>query len=167
MDTTTAATQAGVTTATIRTWCRRGAVAAAKVAGRWAIDATSLARRITLGIRKTTKKVVFALETMTAIGGKEWIRGDKHRVYLNNWAALAGLETSHYNTGNISSASYQGERISNSQAYKLLESIDKVWFDTATGKLHCRYGWGSARVASREELWDAIVAGVRAAIAAL
>ncbi|NRQ35966.1 hypothetical protein HII36_29650 [Nonomuraea sp. NN258] len=52
MDTTTAATQASVTVATIRTWCRRGAVAAAKVAGRWVIEAASLARRIALGTRK-------------------------------------------------------------------------------------------------------------------
>lgn len=49
MDTTAAATQAGVTVATIRTWCRRGVVAAAKVAGRWVIKAASLARRIALG----------------------------------------------------------------------------------------------------------------------
>jgi hypothetical protein len=51
MDTTTAATQAGVTVATIRTWCRIGAVAAAKVAGRWVIEAASLTRRIALGDR--------------------------------------------------------------------------------------------------------------------
>lgn len=49
MDTTTAALQAGVTTATIRTWARRNVIAAAKVAGRWVIEAASLARRIALG----------------------------------------------------------------------------------------------------------------------
>jgi hypothetical protein len=43
-----AARQAGVTVATVRTWCRIGAVAAAKVSGRWAIDADSLAHRIAL-----------------------------------------------------------------------------------------------------------------------
>lgn len=42
-----AATTAGVTIATIRTWCRRGAVAATKHAGRWLIDTASLARRTT------------------------------------------------------------------------------------------------------------------------
>ncbi|MER7131320.1 hypothetical protein [Streptosporangium saharense] len=168
MDTTTAATQAGVATTTIRTWCRLGAVAAAKVAGRWVIEAASLARRIALGVRKTTKKaVVFTVETMTAIGGNRWTKSGHDRVYLNDWADLAGLEINHYNTGNISSAFYQGERISNSQAYKLLGCIDKVWFDAATGRLHCRYGYGDSRVASREELWGAVVAGVRAAIAAL
>jgi len=52
MNTFTAAQQAGVTTATIRMWCRRGVVAAAKVAGRWVIEAASLAYRLTL--RKRT-----------------------------------------------------------------------------------------------------------------
>lgn len=49
MNTTAAAAQANVTVATIRSWCRRGVVAAAKVAGRWVVEARSLARRITLG----------------------------------------------------------------------------------------------------------------------
>ncbi|OII60594.1 hypothetical protein BJP40_09545 [Streptomyces sp. CC53] len=52
MNTTAAATQAGVTIATIRTWCRRGAVAATKAAGRWIINAASLARRIEIGARR-------------------------------------------------------------------------------------------------------------------
>lgn len=166
MDTTTAALQANVTTATIRAWCRIGAVAAAKVAGKWAIEAASLARRITLG-KKTTKPGAFSTETMTAIGGSRWTKAGHDRVYINDWAAFAGIEASHYNTGNISSATYQGEEISNSQAYKLLGSIDKVWFDAADGKLHCRYGFTESRVATREELWAAVVTGVRAAIAAL
>ncbi|WP_141576104.1 helix-turn-helix domain-containing protein [Actinomadura sp. WMMA1423] len=49
MDTTTAAQQAGVTVATIRTWCRRNVIAAIKRAGRWTIDAASLIRRIEIG----------------------------------------------------------------------------------------------------------------------
>jgi hypothetical protein len=54
MNTTAAATQAGVTVATIRTWCRRGVIAAVKQAGRWIIDATSLTRRIEIGARHMT-----------------------------------------------------------------------------------------------------------------
>lgn len=48
MDTTTAAKQAGVTVATVRTWCRRNVIGAVKVAGRWVVDAASLAYRISL-----------------------------------------------------------------------------------------------------------------------
>ncbi|KFG71344.1 helix-turn-helix domain-containing protein [Streptomyces mutabilis] len=51
MNTTAAAIQARVTVATIRTWCRRGVIAATKTAGRWIIDSSSLARRIEIGAR--------------------------------------------------------------------------------------------------------------------
>lgn len=56
MNTTTAALQAHVTVATIRTWCRRGAVAATKTAGRWIIDTASLTHRITIGAMRTRKQ---------------------------------------------------------------------------------------------------------------
>ncbi len=52
MNTAAAAIQANVTAATIRTWCRHGAVAAIKQAGRWVIDAASLAARIAIGAMK-------------------------------------------------------------------------------------------------------------------
>ncbi|MEU3447267.1 hypothetical protein AB0H29_08550 [Streptomyces thermolilacinus] len=55
MNTTAAATQARVTIATIRTWCRRGVVTAVKAAGRWIIDAASLARRIEIGARRVNQ----------------------------------------------------------------------------------------------------------------
>ena len=48
MNTAAAAAQAHVTVATIRTWCRRGVVTATKTAGRWVIDAASLAYRTSL-----------------------------------------------------------------------------------------------------------------------
>lgn len=54
MNTTTAAAQAGVTTPTIRTWCRTGVVTAVKRAGRWVIDTASLAHRITIGAWRKT-----------------------------------------------------------------------------------------------------------------
>lgn len=55
MNTTAAATQAGVTIPTIRTWCRTGVVAAVKQAGKWVINAASLAARITIGQMRTRK----------------------------------------------------------------------------------------------------------------
>ncbi|MDP9953116.1 MULTISPECIES: hypothetical protein [Streptomyces] len=171
MNTTTAAKAAqtaNVTVATIRTWARRGVIAATKTAGRWIIDTTSLARRIAIGaMKRTARPIVYSIETMVAIGGNRWQRNGMDRVYINNWAAFAGIETTHYNTGNISSASYQGEGISNSQAYKLLGSIDKVWFDSADGKIHGRFGYDESRVASRDEVWSAVIAGIRTATAAL
>ena len=58
MNTTTAAQQAGVTTDTIRTWARMGAIRATKTRGRWNIDTRSLAKRTAMGIRRTRKATV-------------------------------------------------------------------------------------------------------------
>ena len=172
MNTTIAATQANVTVATIRTWCRRGAVAATKTAGRWIIDAASLAYRIALGrerrmAKQDTKPVMYSVETMTAIGGSRWQKNGHDRVYINNWVDYLPLEIDRYKSGNICWAAWNGETISNSQAAKLLGTIDKVWFDAADGKLHCRYGWSESRIADRDEVWQLVRTGIRTAIAAL
>lgn len=53
-----AAAQAHVTTSTIRLWARRGVIAATKTAGRWLIDAASLAHRIAIAALKTRKATV-------------------------------------------------------------------------------------------------------------
>lgn len=52
MNTTAAAIEAQVTVATIRTWCRKGVIAATKTAGRWIINSASLAARIAIGAMK-------------------------------------------------------------------------------------------------------------------
>lgn len=170
MNTNLAASAAGVTTPTIRMWARTGVIAAIKQAGRWVIDETSLRYRIALAALKTRtaapKPIVYSTETMTAVGGSRWSRGDKDRVYLNNWAALAGLETSHYGTGNISNASYQDENISNRQAGLIAGALDKVWFDVTTGQIHGTWGYTNPRM-GREQVWADVTAGIRTAIAAL
>lgn len=115
----------------------------------------------------TAATIRFTVETMTAIGGKRWRKNGHDRVYINHWAELAGLKITRYNTGNISSATYQGEAISNSQAYKILGTLAEVWFDANDGKLHCRYGGNESRIVTRKELWQDVINGIRAAIAAL
>lgn len=69
MNTTTAAATAGVTVPTIRTWCRLGAVAAVKTAGRWVIDAASLTHRIAIGQRKArmTEQTTYRVEEGTTV----------------------------------------------------------------------------------------------------
>jgi len=63
MNTTAAAAQANVTVATIRTWCRYGAVTAIKQAGRWVIKAASLTRRIAIGALRTARKATTMTES--------------------------------------------------------------------------------------------------------
>lgn len=166
MNTATAAQTAGVTTATIRTWCRRNVIAAAKVAGRWIIDATSLAYRVTLS-RKEETRVDITTETMVAIGGSRWTKAGKDRVYINEWTSYIGLDVHRYNTGNISYAELDGREISNSEAARLLNAVYKVYYDTADDKLHIQWGGRSPRSMDREELAEAIFAGIRKAVAAL
>ncbi|MFF4746769.1 helix-turn-helix domain-containing protein [Streptomyces sp. NPDC001268] len=87
MNTTAAALQANVTVATIRTWCRRGVIAATKRAGRWIIDTASLAHRIAIGARRThvTKQTTPAPGTM-AQRGQDYVA-----AWPANIAARAGL----------------------------------------------------------------------------
>lgn len=66
MNTTAAALQANVTTATIRTWCRRGAVAAVKTAGRWIIDNVSLAHRIAIAAMRSSARKETSVIDLTA-----------------------------------------------------------------------------------------------------
>ncbi|MET8571847.1 helix-turn-helix domain-containing protein [Streptomyces sp. NPDC004783] len=176
MNTTAAATEAHVTVATIRTWCRRGVVAAAKVAGRWVIDQASLAARIAIGAMKkpAPKPVVFTTENMVAIGGNRWQKNGMDRVYFNDWAEFAGLEISRYRTGNISSASLGGRGIANGRAGALLGKIEKLWFDASTGRLHARtYGDDLTEVRYLDgerdhvDLFQLATAGIRRAVAAL
>ena len=92
MNTTTAAAEAQVTIATIRTWCRRGVIAATKQAGRWIIDAASLARRIEIGARMSSPTTRYTVaETTNTYGSKVWSvartdgtkasYGGDHRIY--------------------------------------------------------------------------------------
>jgi len=69
MNTTAAALHANVTADTIRTWCRRGVIAATKTAGRWTIDTASLAHRIAIGQRKAriTEHATYRIEEGTTV----------------------------------------------------------------------------------------------------
>lgn len=170
MNTTTAATTAGVTVPTVCLWARTGVIAAVKQAGRWVIDETSLRYRLALAAlktrRTTPKPIAYTVETMTAIGGNRWICGDKDRVYLNNWAEFAGLQASRYGTGNIAGARYQGEALSNRQAGLIAGALGKVWFDATIGKIQATWGYSNPRM-GREQVWADVVTGIRTAIAAL
>jgi len=73
--------------------------------------------------------------------GKEWIKEDMHRIYINNLDQIYGLETTSYKTGNISSATLNGEKISNSRARQLSTDLScaKIWYDVKTGKIETQH----------------------------
>lgn len=168
MNTTTAATEAHVTVATIRTWCRNGVIAATKTAGRWIIDAASLAARIAIGhMKRPAKTIAFTIDTMTAIGGRRWQKNSMDRVYLNDFVTVPGLELDHYKSGNISGAWLDDEKVSNAEGGRLATAVDKVYFDNADGRIYIKWGWSSPRSLDRDEIADRILGAVRTAVAAL
>lgn len=173
MNTREAATQAHVTTDTIRAWVRYGAITAAKTNGRWDIDPDSLAHRINLNPKPATPKPLTA-EQVIALGGNRWTKNGMDRVYLNDWAQYAGIETAHYNTGNISGAWIDGHGIANGRIGAIIGAVDKVYFDTADGKLHVKhYGADSISVRYLDgqrdtlDLVQRIFTGIKTAAAAL
>ncbi len=73
--------------------------------------------------------------------GKEWIKEDMHRIYINNLETIYGLQTTSYKTGNISSATLNGEKISNSRARQLSCDLScaKIYYDVKTGKIETQH----------------------------
>jgi len=67
-----------------------------------------------------------------AKGFNRWTKGSMDRLYIN--AKDLGLEVSYYKTGNVSSAKWCGESISNADGRRFLSS--KVFVDVKTGELH-------------------------------
>lgn len=65
-----------------------------------------------------------------------WEKYNKRRLYLN-WSKLVNLEINRYNTGNISSSYLDGEKISNTKAFKY--SRGKAYIDLNTNILACVY----------------------------
>lgn len=71
-------------------------------------------------------------EKLEDLGIAAWERDGMKRYYINDdqLEAVFGLSVGRYKTGNISSASLNGEGISNSKAYKLIGR--GIWYDANT-----------------------------------
>lgn len=80
------------------------------------------------------------IDTLTAEGGKLWEKGGKHRVYFDTGLMLGrvGLDVESYKTGNIASARFQGERISNSKAKRMINAYRwaKLYYDLDRSKFY-------------------------------
>ena len=82
--------------------------------------------------------------------GTKWENYGKSRLYLD-WHTLIRLELSYYNTGNISEARLDGEKISNSRARDIKSG--KAWIDLHTGELQfCNWIVGSMKELIEDEL---------------
>lgn len=83
---------------------------------------------------------------LEARGGKLWEAYGKRRMYFDP-ATLLGLRVTRYGTGNISSATRHGEKISNAAAREMIDA--KAYIDLATMQCVVRGTWG-------DELRDAL-----------
>lgn len=79
-------------------------------------------------------------------GFKRWTKGSFDRLYID--AATLGLCVDMYKTGNISSATFKGKKISNSLAKEILAS--KVFVDVTSGKLNTSGCCYTMQVAAEE-----------------
>lgn len=103
---------------------------------------------------------------MIAIGGSRWERPgtDEVRVYLNDWPDLIGLDVEHYKTGNIRSAFYRGEPLSNNKT-RNFAGVKAYWKST-DGKV-----WSGLRAAAErarldpDQMIDHLHEGIAAALA--
>lgn len=78
------------------------------------------------------------IEELIRVGGTRWQKAGRDRVYFNGPATWYGLETNRYNSGNISTASLDGEKISNGKAHKICVDLGyaKIWYDAADSRFH-------------------------------
>jgi len=73
--------------------------------------------------------------------GSDWQKNGMHRIYINDLYRFANLTMKFYASGNISSATLDGETISNSAAKQIAAKIDSlsIWYDYADDDLHVKY----------------------------
>lgn len=109
--------------------------------------------------------MAYTRQQIIAIGGSEWTHPGtgEIRIYINDWPALIGLDVNRYGTGNISSATLDGERISNARARDILGTVTRVWWSDADSKIHIRH-YTTGRYADQVPGWihDGIATAVKA-----
>jgi hypothetical protein len=78
-------------------------------------------------------------QKLIELGGNYWNRYGKKRIYFDrlDLARFTGLEFDTYKSGNVASATLDGEKISNAKARNLLRKLDsQFFFDLDDGEFH-------------------------------
>ena len=78
------------------------------------------------------KTVAERIEELESLGFKRWQKGTFDRLYIN--ADVLGLVCEYYKSGSIHAAYFKGERISNSEGYRMKSA--KTFIDVKTGMLY-------------------------------
>jgi len=80
---------------------------------------------------KVEKPVSERIDELEELGFKRWQKGTFDRLYIN--ATQLGLVCQYYKTGNIKAATFDGDSISNSEAYRMKAA--KTYIDVKTGEV--------------------------------
>jgi len=93
------------------------------------------AARMSYGLRRAWFEA-----RLIAKGGRLWEKAGMRRLYFNNLVELYGLRYGTYNTGNISWAELDGERISNNSARQIISMLynGKFWYDLTSGRFESK-----------------------------
>lgn len=80
------------------------------------------------------------IEKLIEMGANRWTKFGKDRLYFNSREFMenSGFEYDSYKTGSIRSAYINGERISSSEATRILTSLDFMWLNIDTMKIESR-----------------------------
>ena len=82
-------------------------------------------------LKITRENIMENLEKLEKLGFNRWQKGTMDRMYIN--ACDLGLTCTYYKTGNISSAEFDGEQISNSEGYRMKSA--KTYIDLKNFKV--------------------------------
>ncbi|SHJ60556.1 hypothetical protein SAMN02745136_00521 [Anaerocolumna jejuensis DSM 15929] len=82
------------------------------------------------------------IEKLIELGGNRWTKAGKDRIYFNRpvFEKLLNIQTSYYNSGNLSGFWMDGEVKSNTQGNRILRELEtgKFYYDIADDKF-CYY----------------------------
>ena len=87
------------------------------------------------------------IQSLMEKGFKRWAKGNLDRLYIN--ATQLGLVLTYYKTGNIRSAAFNGDPISNSEGRRMKEA--KTFIDVKTG---CVYSDNNALKNAVQEMLE-------------
>ena len=90
------------------------------------------------------------IQNLMAKGFKRWTKGNLDRLYIN--ATQLGLVLTYYKTGNIRTAEFQGDSISNSEGGRMKAA--KTFIDVKTGRA---YSDNNTLKTAAEELMQKII----------
>ena len=79
-------------------------------------------------INADSKAVILESKAIIS-GGRLWEKNGKRRVYFNDLEVIYGLEIIRYESGRISSAKLDGEKISNSEAGRMISNFGRIWLE--------------------------------------